>query len=156
MIKVIKTGIRIKADPEKVIAKYLYIADENRISRIISDVLLRDDLAVEKAVQGIMEEFENRHHGFKEVLLENYHRIESHISSQEVPSFSQKLLLGSYFTHEYSVESAALFNPSIVIHPDQNGVKEGDPFSPEPESNRRRTYILHRFHVRDYLQDGRN
>ena len=122
----IKTGIRIKADSEKVIAKYLYIADENRVSRIISDVLLRDDLAVEKAVQGIMEEFENRHPGFKEVLLENYHRIESHISSPATLSFSQKLLLGSYFTNEYSVESAALFNPSIVIHPDQNGIKEGE------------------------------
>ncbi|MDX2431924.1 MAG: glycoside hydrolase family 130 protein [Bacteroides sp.] len=126
MIMVIKTGIRIKADPKKVIAKYLYIKDEDRIRRIISDVLLRDESAVENAVQGLMEEFENRHIGFKEFLLDNYNRVESHIPSPEALSFSQRLLLGSYFTHEYSVESAALFNPSIVVHPDQKGVKEDE------------------------------
>ena len=126
MNKVIKTGIKIKADPEKVIAKYLNFGDKGKVRRIISDVLLRDDFAVEEAVQGIMEEFENRHPGFKEILLENYHRIESHIPSQAIHSFSQKLLLGSYFTHEYSFESAALFNPSIVVHPDQKGTKKGE------------------------------
>jgi predicted GH43/DUF377 family glycosyl hydrolase len=35
------------------------------------------------------------------------------------------MLIGAYFTHEYSLESAALFNPSIVPHPDQSGVAPG-------------------------------
>ena len=35
------------------------------------------------------------------------------------------MLIGAYFTHEYSPESAALFNPSIVPHPDQTGLPKG-------------------------------
>ena len=35
------------------------------------------------------------------------------------------LLVGSFFTMEYSIESAALFNPSIVQHPDQSGLEAG-------------------------------
>ena len=38
----------------------------------------------------------------------------------------QKIVFGSYLTKEYSVEAAALFNPSIVPHPDQSNLKEGE------------------------------
>ena len=44
-----------------------------------------------------------------------------------MPDFSliQRQLIGAYFLHEYSFEAAALFNPSIVAHPDQSGAPEG-------------------------------
>ena len=43
------------------------------------------------------------------------------------PSFTQdqRRLVGAYFLHEYSFEAAALFNPSIVTHPDQSGAPSG-------------------------------
>ena len=37
----------------------------------------------------------------------------------------QRQLVGAYFVHEYSFEASALFNPSIVLHPDQSGAPEG-------------------------------
>jgi predicted GH43/DUF377 family glycosyl hydrolase len=42
-------------------------------------------------------------------------------------SFSkvQRQLIGAYFLHEYSFEASALFNPSIVPHPDQSGAPKG-------------------------------
>lgn len=40
-------------------------------------------------------------------------------------SEARKLVIGSYFTHEYSLEAAALFNPSIVLHPDQSELPTG-------------------------------
>jgi predicted GH43/DUF377 family glycosyl hydrolase len=40
-------------------------------------------------------------------------------------SRARQMLIGAYFTHEYSLESAALFNPSIVWHPDQSGLAQG-------------------------------
>ncbi len=126
MITVNRTHIKIKADPTKVISKYLKFRKKERIQRIISDALSIDEKAVEKALYQVLEEFENRHMRFKKVLLENYNIIEPYIPSRAALSLSRKLLLGSYFTHEYSVESAALFNPSIVMHPDQNGTKEGE------------------------------
>ena len=53
------------------------------------------------------------------IVLQNTSRNEQSLSSE------QQLLLGAYFTAEYSVEAAALFNPSIVPHPDQKGVAKG-------------------------------
>jgi len=88
MIEVSRSNIRIQANPQKVVARYLKYGGEERIRRIVSAVLSMEDGAADV--------------------------------SPITPS--RKLLLGSYFTHEYSVESAALFNPSIVNHPDQNGL----------------------------------
>ena len=126
MINVTRTSINIKANPKRVLAKYLKINDKDRIRRIVSDVLSLDEKAVEKTLKHVLEEFATRHSGFKKNLLENYNNIDSYITSPTPLSLSRKLLLGSYFTHEYSVESAALFNPSIVIHPDQAGLNKGE------------------------------
>ena len=126
MINVTRTSIKIEANPERVLAKYLRINGEERVRRIVSDVLSLDEKAVEKTLNHVLEEFVSRHSGFKKILLENYNNIESYITSPAALSLSRKLLLGSYFTHEYSVESAALFNPSIVIHPDQAGLNKGE------------------------------
>ena len=38
----------------------------------------------------------------------------------------QRQLVGAYFLNEYSFEAAALFNPSIVAHPDQIGRAAGE------------------------------
>lgn len=126
MIPVTRTHIKIEAIPERVIAKYLKYKGKYRIRRIVSDVLSLDERAVEKSLNQVLEEFENRHIGFKEILLESYKQVEVYVTPPAALSLSRKLLLGSYFTHEYSVESAALFNPSIIMHPDQNGIKEGE------------------------------
>ena len=126
MITVTRMNIKIEAKPERVISKYLKVNGEERIRRIVSDVLSIDEKAVEETLNQVLEEFENRHTGFKKILLENYNIIEAYITSPAALSLSRKLLLGSYFTHEYSVESAALFNPSIVVHPDQSGLEKGE------------------------------
>ena len=126
MITVTRINIKIEANPEKVIAKYLKFNAEERIRRIVADVLSLDEKAVAATLNQVLEEFENRHIGFKKILLENFNIIEAYITSPATLSLSRKLLLGSYFTHEYSVESAALFNPSIVMHPDQTGLEKGE------------------------------
>ncbi|MCK5134933.1 MAG: glycoside hydrolase family 130 protein [Bacteroidales bacterium] len=126
MITVTRINIKIEAKPEKVIAKYLNVNREDRVRRIVSDVLSLEEKAVEETLNQVFEEFENRHIGFRKILLENYNFVEAYITSPTTLSESRKLLLGSYFTNEYSVESAALFNPSIVMHPDQNGLEEAE------------------------------
>jgi predicted GH43/DUF377 family glycosyl hydrolase len=126
MITVTRSNIKIEANPDKVISRYLYFRKKGRIRRIVSDVLSMDEKVVEKTLNQVLEEFENRHIGFKEMLLRNYSTIKKYITSETSLSPSRKLLLGSYFTNEYSFESAALFNPSIVMHPDQNGLEKGE------------------------------
>ncbi len=56
----------------------------------------------------------------RESLLERFEQIRDLVMTDEGISEQRQLLIGSYFVCEYSLESAALFNPSIVPHPDQS------------------------------------
>ena len=58
-------------------------------------------------------------------MLANFERVLPHIFTHQPLSRARKLLIGALFTGEYAPESAALFNPSIVPHPDQGGVAAG-------------------------------
>jgi predicted GH43/DUF377 family glycosyl hydrolase len=57
--------------------------------------------------------------------LANFKRVQGHVFTQRPLSEKRKLLLGALFSGEYALESAAIFNPSIVAHPDQSGVEQG-------------------------------
>jgi hypothetical protein len=72
-----------------------------------------------------MQDFSGRHRNFRRTLQRNFDRISEHVPKRISLSSEQQLLLGAYYTAEYSVEAAALFNPSIVPHPDQTGVGKG-------------------------------
>ena len=68
----------------------------------------------------------------------NYERIAHRIPDDAELSDDRRSLVGAWFTHEYSVEAAALFNPSVVVHPDQTGLEPGRlPVRPEPACRRR-------------------
>jgi hypothetical protein len=49
-----------------------------------------------------------------------------YLSNNESLSASRRLLIGAFFTGEYAVESVALFNPSVVPHPNQRGLGAKD------------------------------
>ena len=60
------------------------------------------------------------------------------------------MLIGSYFTQEYALESAALFNPSMVWHPDQSGLRRGlAPVRAQPAGHRRGAYLVDHLPQRD-------
>ncbi|MCD6112815.1 MAG: glycoside hydrolase family 130 protein [Bacteroidales bacterium] len=126
MINVKRTDIKIKAKPERVIPLFLDLKKKNRVSHIVDKIVSLDDKVIENTLNHILEEFESRHIKFKDVLLEHYKNIETFVPSPEIQSLQRKLLLGSYFTKEYSIESAAIFNPSIVVHYNQKGLKNGE------------------------------
>jgi predicted GH43/DUF377 family glycosyl hydrolase len=85
---------------------------------------LSDDEA-QRLLGTIFRDFSERHRYFRETLERNFERVAAHSPKSRSLSPERRLLLGAYFTSEYSVESAALFNPSIVQHPDQKGVSKG-------------------------------
>ncbi|MBK7407561.1 MAG: hypothetical protein IPJ40_05425 [Saprospirales bacterium] len=119
-----RSTIRLKADPRRVVLNFLDFGRAERFEPVVAYVLGLDDQAVESQLEGIYAEFERRHYDLDGVFLKNYERLITFVSGE--PSSGQKRLLGAYFSHEYSVEAAALFNPSIVPHPDQSGLKEGE------------------------------
>jgi predicted GH43/DUF377 family glycosyl hydrolase len=73
----------------------------------------------------IMQRFGERHRGFTHTLESQFDSVAGHIPREARISIERRLLIGAYFTHEYSVEAAALFNPSIVAAPDQRGQAPG-------------------------------
>ncbi len=72
-------------------------------------------------------EFSERHQQIRKLFLERFEQIRGTLALETDEKFSdqRRLLIGSYFLAEYSLESAALFNPSIVPHPDQSGLPSG-------------------------------
>jgi predicted GH43/DUF377 family glycosyl hydrolase len=97
----------------------------NRVLKIYARVMELDDQSVAAEFKRLMHEFGGRHMDIEEEFQQRYEGIAPALPMDPMPSEKRKLLLGAYFTNEYSLESAALFNPSIVPHPDQEGVEEG-------------------------------
>jgi len=78
-----------------------------------------------RALGQVLGEFSNRHEHVEDIFRKRFARVKIHLEPGAQPSPERQMLIGAYFTHEYSPESAALFNPSIVPHPDQSGLPKG-------------------------------
>ncbi len=124
-IRLKRQRLKFEADPSRVIAKFIMPGGEDRAKNIIKRVLSLSDEECQETLQGVFEDFSDRHSDLEASLLRNYQRIQYLVKNPEYLSHDQRLLLGSYFTQEYSIESVALFNPSIVPHPEQGDLPEG-------------------------------
>jgi predicted GH43/DUF377 family glycosyl hydrolase len=99
--------------------------DRSRVNNIVDRIVALPTEAVEQELAEVTSRFADRHAGFFDRLDMRTAEMEFAMEPHAVLSVSQRRLVGSYFLHEYSFESAALFNPSIVPHPDQTGVPIG-------------------------------
>lgn len=112
------------SEKARVITRLFIPGPEERVQHIIERVLALTEKQVVNLLDEVMEKFAYRHKNFKDILLRHHDEIARYLPEGSSPSPEKRLLLGAYFTHEYSVESAALFNPSMVLHPDQDGLKD--------------------------------
>lgn len=119
-----RTDIKIEPDVSRVLIRP-FIPKPSRIVKILARIAAQTDEEVEEHLQKILTDFSNRHIEVEQTFLERYDQVKTHQFTDLEPSLSRKLLIGSYFTSEYSLESAALFNPSIVPHPDQTSLPYG-------------------------------
>jgi len=115
----------LNAESARVITRPHIPGDKARTKILIGRVSKLNDEDVQHMLDAVIQDFSGRHRNFREVLQRNFDRIAEHVPKRTSLSPEQQLLLGAYFTAEYSVEAAALFNPSIVPHPDQKGVTKG-------------------------------
>src|SRR3990172_2139648 len=124
-MKAIRTRIVIKPDYKRVLYRPFTILSEERIVKIIGRILTLSEKEVKKELKQVMTEFEERHQRLHIFFLNRFEQMKKHLLTDQPLSDERKLLIGAYFTQEYSLESAALFNPSMVWHPDQSGLPEG-------------------------------
>jgi len=115
----------LKPDQSRVLLRPLDLKDHQRIGKIIGRIMLLSEDQVDSLLNQVSAEFSQRHQQIHKIFLERFEQIRGLVGINKAFSEKRKLLIGSYFLAEYSLESAALFNPSIVPHPDQSGVPAG-------------------------------
>jgi predicted GH43/DUF377 family glycosyl hydrolase len=89
-------------------------------------VLALSDHEVETQLDRLRCELGPRHADLNRSWRHQFDKIQAYLPDNAALSDDRQLLLGAYFTGEYAIESAALFNPSIVPHPDQTNLGQGD------------------------------
>ena len=128
-VTVTRKDIRFIPDPSRVIARFLYTSHE-RSRNIISNVLAMPDIEVSIALSKVLRGYSRRHRNISLIFEAHFNKLGNLFDELEIKqnkiSQSRKVLIGSYFTMEYSIESAAFFNPSVVMDPEQSGLNPGE------------------------------
>ncbi len=122
-VTVIRKNIKFLPDPSRVIARFYFTSDE-RSQNIIRNVMAMSDSEVNVSLGQVLRNYSKRHRNISKIFEANYNNVlylfpELGIDPDKL-SLPRRSLMGSYFTMEYSIESAAFFNPSIVEDPDQS------------------------------------
>lgn len=128
---VVRSPLRIRPDPSRVITKLFVPGDDvpeygSRAAAVIDRVMAMDESTVESVLAATLDWFADRHHLLTDTFLDHFTSVSHRLALNARPSVARRQLIGAYFTHEYAVEGAALFNPSMVAHPDQSGVAAGE------------------------------
>src|SRR5260370_12322888 len=117
--------LRFLPDRSRVFIRPFMPADRSRLTQIIGRVLALSEEETERELEIVRREFSARHRDLDSSLLGIYRRVEAHVFTDRSLSTARRLLIGALFSGEYALESAAIFNPSIVPHPDQSGLEPG-------------------------------
>jgi predicted GH43/DUF377 family glycosyl hydrolase len=120
-----RTGIVLRPTNTRVVFRPFEFSDDERIVKIIARIMALSEPEVEALLEDVMHQFRGRHQRIKDFFLIRFNQVKQYLLTDLEVSAARQLLIGSYFTHEYALESAALFNPCMVWHPDQSGLPEG-------------------------------
>jgi predicted GH43/DUF377 family glycosyl hydrolase len=122
-IVVNRKEIKFRPDATRVIARFLYMNDERAINAIRS-VLNMSENETSFALSQVLRDYSMRHRNISKIFEKHFNKLSNLFDELGIKpgkvSQSRKALIGSYFTMEYSIESTAFFNPSIVEDPDQS------------------------------------
>ena len=117
--------LKLEPDSQRVIIRPFIQSEPNRVTTIIGRALALTEEEVTVELESLKVEFKTRHFDINSVLMLHYNKVFPHIFTQRPITKNRKLLIGALFSGEYALESAALFNPSIVPHPNQTGIPDG-------------------------------
>ena len=130
-----RQALHLRPDPARVVVRPFKPAieprdlnptDKTRANHIVDRVLALDPETVSSQLADVLENFQGRHRDLLKTFEARADEMEDAFRSHQTFTPMQRQLVGAYFMHEYAFEAAALFNPSIVAHPDQSGAPAGD------------------------------
>src|SRR5881392_1704216 len=125
-MKLHPTGVVLWPDNKRVVVRPFISMDPTRVQHIIARALALSEPETEKPLSLIGADFSERHIDLDKSWLRHFERVRAQIPDGETIAEPRRLLIGSLFSGEYALEAAALFHPSIVPHPNQTGLGQGD------------------------------
>ena len=123
--------IIMQPDARRVVIK-LFVPGEdaqmvqNRASSLIERILQLDEAETARLLDDVLNRFAGRHHDLLSTFQHHYELVQHRVPPEIELSPTARTLIGAYFSHEFSVEAAALCNPSMVPHPDQSDLETGE------------------------------
>ncbi|MBN1478890.1 glycosidase [candidate division KSB1 bacterium] len=120
-----RTNIVIFPDYKRVLIRPFTPVNKSQSIRIAQQIIDLSEQQAEDELNQILGDFEDRHRNLKDFYLKRFEQNSNYLNTDKDISPTKKHLFGAYFSMEYSVESAALFNPSVVWHPDQSNLPKG-------------------------------
>ncbi|HVW22793.1 MAG TPA: glycoside hydrolase family 130 protein [Opitutaceae bacterium] len=121
-----RIGPTLRPDPSRVLMRPFRPTSDEIARRVAGRVTALPEAEVGRLLQEVLREFGSRHHAVEDFFRNRFRAVRDALGEGWTElSARRRALIGAYFTHEYSPESAALFNPSIVPHPDQAGLPPG-------------------------------
>jgi len=118
--------VRLVPDARRVVAQLFLPGQEgsapgaSRAAGVVDRCLALDEQQAGDLLAEIVASHGTRHRAFRELLEEHFAAVAHRIEGAAALSATRRQLIGAYFTQEYAVEAAALFNPSVVAHPVQD------------------------------------
>ena len=120
-----RSEVVLNPDPARVFLRAFYPTTDQRSARILARLAMLSDAETRAQLSAVLDDFAPRHRDVRAYFLRRFDAVKSLLLTDAPLSDERQLLIGAYFTMEYALEGAALFNPSLVWHPDQTGVPEG-------------------------------
>ncbi len=128
-VSVQRKNVKFLPDNSRVAARF-FNNGEKRTSELIKRVVSLDGMSLNRELDHTLREFAGRHRNISQIFLRHFENHKHLIEHMEMDpdnfSMEEKLLIGSYATMEYSIESAAMFNPSIIEDFDQSFLSKGE------------------------------
>jgi predicted GH43/DUF377 family glycosyl hydrolase len=125
MLSVRRTGLILKPDSSRVLLRAFNPTTELRSLKIVARVVALSEEKVHLELDQVIAQFGDRHHQLQLFLRKRFEQVKPLLLTDAPLSAERQLLIGAYFAQEYALEGAALFNPSLVWHPDQRGMPKG-------------------------------
>ena len=127
-VTVKRNKIHFYPNPKRVIARFYMPVKEDRAKIIVNDIAQFDEEEASRILNKILSNFSKRHRNISKIFENSFSSLKEilgNINNKKPLSLKKKLLIGSYFTTEFAIESTAFFNPSIIEAPDQSNLQEG-------------------------------
>ncbi|MEA2873460.1 MAG: hypothetical protein QOH67_3436 [Hyphomicrobiales bacterium] len=129
-----RQALHLRPDPARVVVRpfkpavepsYFNPTDKIRANHIVDRVMTLDAEMAASQLADVLENFQGRHRDLLATFEARADEMEDAFAPHAGFTPIQRQLVGAYFLNEYSFEASALFNPSIVSHPDQSGTPQG-------------------------------